>query len=80
MREKPIYLLLDNNLYILLKTGFKKRERKEKGKRKERETIKAITSHKDCQACQYNKLYHAGNIRGLILNEISTLAQLYNKL
>lgn len=79
MKEKPIYLLLDNNLYILIKTAFKK-ERKGKGKGKERKTTKATTSHKVCQSCQYIRLYHAGNMRGLMLNAISALAQLYNEL
>jgi len=72
------FLLLDNNLYVLLKTEFKKKEIKEKGKRKERKTTKVSKSHDECQACQYIRLYHAVNIRGKILNSITELAELYN--
>jgi len=74
------FLLLNNNLYILLKAEFKKKEIKEKGKRKERKTTKPNKSREQCQACQYNKLYHAVNIRGKILNGIIELASLYSKL
>ena len=75
------FLLLNNSLYILLKTDFLKKERKEKGKRKEtKKQVKANRQDNSSQAVKTIKLYHAGNMRGKMLNVIKRLADIYNQI
>jgi len=73
----PIYMLLDNNLYLLVKRDFKKKARKEKGKRKEGKNDLRLTH--DLRVVKMSSPL-AVNMRGLILNTLTALAELYNEL
>lgn len=74
---KTLYLLLDNNLYLLVKKDFLKKGRKENGKRKEGKNTTRLT---DSINVVNMSRPSAGNMRGLILNSLTALGELYNEL
>ena len=75
--ENENFLLLNNDLYILIKRDFKKKGRKEKGKRKEGKNKSSLTD--PIKFVKVSRGY-AVNMREIILNVFNSLGQLYNEL